>query len=190
MKEGVFLQKHEAVMNDMRFSLQQVERAKPIISELLKGGEIKAVEGTDEEICLMLDRTCGIDYFQVYNNTGLVWGIGSRFQKVWSKPFNTFTVRRSRQSGADTEYKKRQFAIKHNGTYPQLTMQGYYHSTTGEILSLAIAKTVDLMEYIEKNQNNIPVQYTHEDKIGQASFFVVDWSLFQNAGYKLLMWER
>jgi hypothetical protein len=173
----------------MQYSLEQVEKAKPIIANLLNGGEIKAVEGSQEEICLMLDRTCGIDYFQIYPKTGLIWGIGSRFQKTYGKPFNTFTVRRSRESGAETEFIKRLYAIKHNCIYPQLTMQGYYSDKTGEILSLAIAKTKDIMQYILDNKQNIKVQYTHEDKIGQASFFIVNWQDFMKQGYKCLVWE-
>ena len=46
------MDKYKAVMKDMNYSLKQVERAKPIIKSLLNGGEIKAVEGNDNEICL------------------------------------------------------------------------------------------------------------------------------------------
>ena len=177
-------------MKDMRYSLEQVEKAKPIIAKLLNGGEIKAVEGNDDEICKMLDLTCGTDYFQVYNKSGLVWGIGSRFQaiKTGFKPYNSFTIRKSRESGAVTEFEKRQFAIKHNGTYPQLTMHGYYDATTRDILSLAIAKTVDIWEYIEKNE--CAERKTGTNHIGQATFIVINWLDFEKKGYKIYKYER
>lgn len=185
---------HKAVMNDMKYSLKQVERAKPIIKDLLNGGEIKAVEGEENEICKMLDLTCGTDYFQIYskndkNLDGLVWGVASRFQKVRHgfKPYNTFTIRRSRESGAATEYAKRKFAIKHGGTYPFLTMQGYYDSQTEEILSLAIAKTTDIFDAIENGLYSI--RETGYEQIGQATFFVVDWDVFKKNGYNLKLYQ-
>lgn len=189
LKEGAFLLKHEVVMKDMRYSLEQVEKAKPIIKQLLNGGEIQTVEGDDNEVCLMLDRTCGTDYFQIYEKTGLVWGIGSRFQPIGNgqKPWNTFTIRRSRDNGSVTEFAKRQYAIKHNGVYPYLTMHGYYNQDTREIISLAIAKTADIWEYIEKGLAK--VQHTNSYQIGQSSFFIVNWREFERFGYKLLKYE-
>lgn len=184
------MNKVETVMKDMRFSLEQVERAKPIIAKLLGGGEIKAVEGDDNEICLMLDRTCGTDYFQVYEQTGIVWGVGSRFQSIRSgaKPYNSFTIRRSRKSGAMTEFDKRRYAIKKNGVYPYLTMQGYYDENTRDILSLAIARTVDIWECIENN--NCIVRQTGYWQIGQSTFYVIDWTMFEKLGYKLLKYSK
>lgn len=185
---------NSAVMKDMNYSLKQVERAKPIIRKLLNGGEIKAVEGDDNEICKMLDLTCGTDYFQIYtkqdkNLEGLVWGVASRFQAVrhGCKPFNTFTIRKQRASGTRTEYDKRKFAIKHGGTYPYLTMQGYYDVETEEIVSLAIAKTTDIFDAIDKGFCTI--RRTGSYQIGQATFFVVDWDFFENSGYNIKRWQ-
>lgn len=184
------LNKEETVLKDMRYSLEQVERAKPIIAKLLNGGEIKAVEGNDDEICRMLDLTCGTDYFQIYSDKGLVWGIGSRFQSVKSgyKPFNTFTIRKARESGKLTEFDKRKYAIKHNGVYPFLTMHGYYDENTREILSLAIAKTVDIWECIENG--HCKERYTNQNQIGQAVFYYIDWKEFEKQGYQLLKYEK
>lgn len=116
-----------AVMSDMRRSMNRVERARPIIANLLNGGEIIPVEGDDNEVCKLLDMTCGTDYLQAYKDKGLVWGVASRIQTVKRgfKPYNTFTVRKARETGATTEYEKRAYAIKHGGVYPFLTMQAY-----------------------------------------------------------------
>ena len=101
-------------MQDMRKSMAFVDKAKPIIAKLLKGGEIMQVEGDDNEVCKMLDMTCGTDYFQVYNSLGLAWGVASRVQSIniGGRPFNTFTVRKARESGVETEYEKRKRAIE------------------------------------------------------------------------------
>lgn len=180
-------------MQDMRFSLLQVEKARPIIKKLMNGGEIKAVEGRDDEICMMLDQNCGTDYFQMYGKgeklDGVVWGVGSRFQSVWhgSKAFDTFTIRLSRESGADTEFKKRKLAIERNGVYPWLTMHGYYDEETGEILSLAIARTKDIWECIEKG--HCITRKTGQGQIGQATFYVVGWDKFKDLGYPIKVWR-
>lgn len=187
------LDKNRAVMHDLRYSLAQVEKARPIIKRLMNGGEIKAVEGRDDEICLMLDRNCGTDYFQIYGNgdklDGVVWGVGSRFQSVWhgGKTFDTFTIRLSRESGADTEFKKRKLAMDRNGIYPYLTMHGYYDEKTGDILSLAIARTRDIWECIEKG--HCIVRKTGESQIGQSTFYVVDWNKLKALGYPIKVWK-
>lgn len=186
--------KYEAVMRDMKTSLEQVRRAAPIIQEIMGGGEIKAVEGSDNEILVMLDVNCGTDYFYKFDKTNskqkqdLVWGIGSRFQPA-KKAWNTFTIRRTREdTGADTEYAKRKWAIDHNGVYPYLTLHGYYDGETGEILSLAIARTVDIWDAINKGLCRI--QHTGKAQIGQSTFFVVDWAEMKRQGYKIHVYER
>lgn len=186
LKEGVPMQNSSVVMKDMRESISYLEKAKPIISKMLNGGTITPVEGDDNEICKMLDRTCGTDYFQVYEDKGIVWGIASRFQKIQNgyRPYNTFTVRKSRESGAQTEYEKRKNAIKCNGVYPYLTLQAFVNSETKDILSLAIAKTSDIIDYIENGYAE--EKHTGFFQIGQASFYVLQWGDMQKKGYKVL----
>ena len=179
----------QIVINDMRRSMAFVDKAKPILKRLFNGGEVMTVEGDDNQVCRMLDMTCGTDYFQIYSDKGLVWGVASRVQNIKDgcKPYNTFTVRKARESGAKTEYEKRQEAIKHGGLYPYLTMQGYVN-TSDDILSIAIAKTTDIMEFVEKGLAY--ENHTRADKIGQAAFYVVDWRKFKTYGYKLIGWQR
>lgn len=163
-----------------------VAKAEPIIKRLLNGGDILPVEGSDNEVCTMLDLTCGIDYFHVYQS-GLTWGIGSRMQYKCVKGWDTFTVRMARESGVKTEYEKRRYAIEHHGQYPFLTMQGYFDKND-DLLSLAIARTVDVLECVEKSIGYY--KHTGADKVGQAQFFVVPWAEMKNAGYKVLIYER
>lgn len=169
--------------------MKYVEDARPVIEKLLngqqdKGDRLMSVEGSDDEVCRMLDLTCGTDYFQVYNDRGLVWGIASRMQEVDSRPFNTFTVRKARESGAKTEYEKRKDAIKRGGVYPFLTMQGYVDKQTENLLSLAIAKTTDIMEFVENGW--AITRHTGAEQKGQAFFYVVSWDDMEKHGYKVL----
>ena len=181
-------------MKDLQFSLAQVEKARPIIKKLMGGGEIKPVEGRDDEICLMLDQNCGTDYFQIFGNghklDGVVWGVGSRFQKVCHgcKPFDTFTIRKERESGAKTEFEKRKLAIERNGIYPYLTMHGYYDESNGEILSLAIARTKDIWQCIE--EGHADERHTGENQIGQAKFFYLYWDKVKNLGFPIKIYRK
>ena len=182
--------KTKVVAYDMRWSSDVVEKAEPIIASLLKDGELLKVEGSDNEVLKMLDLTCGIDYYRKTNFNDLVWGIGSRVQVVYDgdKAWNTFTMRKSRDSGAPTEFEKRKYAIEHGGEYPYLMMHVYVEKSTGEVMSLAIARTSDVIDAIE---NNIGYQRkTGSDQIGQACFFVVPWSDMLEAGYKVSIYDR
>lgn len=178
----------KAVMSDMRQSMSRVEKAKPIIAQILNGGEIIPVEGDDNEVCKLLDMTCGTDYLQAYKDKGLVWGVASRIQTIKQgyKPYNTFTVRKARESGAVTEYEKRAYAIKHGGVYPFLTMQAYVDENDN-FLSIGIAKTTDIMDFVEKGLAD--TNHTGKQQIGQAAFYVCRWSKMQENGYKVLTWH-
>ena len=168
--------KEEAVMKGLQVSKERLEKARPIISKLLHGGRILPVEGDPNEICHILDLTCGTDYMQIYDDKDIVWGIASRIQTYdpdRGRPFNTFTIRNKRESGQKTEYEKRRDAINRGGIYPYLTMQAYVNARSGEIDSLAITKTTDLMDFIIKK--NPEVKHTGDEQIGQAEFFVVRW---------------
>lgn len=176
---------NEAVERDMRKSMAYVDAIQPVVQKLL-GGEFMPVEGEENPVCQMLDRTCGTDYFQVYRQRRLVWGVASRVQEIWDgcKPFNTFTVRKSRASGVKTEYEKRKDAIRSGGVYPYLTLQAYVNDKTGALMSLAVVRTEDLMKYVESGKAK--EKHTGEKQIGQAAFFTVDWQGFHDAGYRIL----
>ena len=176
---------NEAWRDDMRKSMAFVDNARPIIAQLLNGGRIMQVEGDDNEICRMLDTTCGTDYFQVYEKSGLVYGIASRFQ--YGKNWASFTVRKARQSGAMTEYEKRRRAIERGGIYPFLTMQAYIDEKTGCVNALGIAKTTDLMEFVDFGLAQ--EQHTRHDKIGQAAFYVAYWDKMKQAGYNVMVYD-
>lgn len=146
------------------------------------------VEGINNDVCKLLDATCGIDYLNVYDKNNRVLGIANRIQ--WIKPpyppYNTFTIRKGRESGADTEFKKRVAQIKEGGLYPELTMHTYVESGTDKILSLAIARTKDVIDYILKF--NPPIRLS-KDEHGTAWFYCCDWNDMIDKNYYLLKCE-
>lgn len=180
-----------AVKADMRKSMRFVRIAQPIIQKLMGGGQMMAVEGDENEVCRMLDMTCGTDYFHVFREKGLVWGVASRIQdydpRKGHKPFNTFTIRKARASGAATEYEKRVYAIKSRGVYPFLTMQAYVNTQSGEVQSLALCKTTDLMDYVERGFAR--ERHTGAEQRGQAAFFYASWDDMARRGYKVLRFD-
>ena len=67
-------------------------------------------------------------------------------------------------------------------------MHGYYDEDTEEIISLAIAKTKDIWDCIEKK-----FCYTMEtryNQIGQSSFYCLSWDKMVREGYKIKVWEK
>jgi len=134
-------------------------------------GDFEIVEGvTKYKMAKTLDQLAGIDLW-FFNTNKAIRGVANRIQfgkKCWA----TFTIRRSRESGAKTEYEKRKYTIEHDWLYPILTLQGYIDES--KVLGFAIAKTEDIIWMID--HGFYKVRHTGEGQIGQADFFVVSWS--------------
>ena len=185
------MNKEEHVYNDMSASVRRLMKAKPIIKKMLGGGDIVQVEEIDNEVCGMLDKSAGIDYFQVYEDKGkqpgFSWGLASRFQV--GKSWDTFTIREERESGVATEYDKRKKAIEKNGVYPYLTVHGYVSDDGLEVIkSMAIARTKDIFECIDANL--CWRSHTKADKVGQAGFIAVSWNTVIEHGYPIVIYSN
>ena len=168
----------------MRLSMDMVEKHQAVIKRLIGCSEISRVEGDDHEVLLMLDRTCGVDYYAT-NTDGLTFAVASRFQRTTEKsptPWDTFTIRAERISGAKTEFEKRKQAIERGAEYPHLTMHGYVDQS-GNLLSMAIAKTSDIFDCIDKGYYS--ENHTGSAQKGQASFYVVWWNEMKKRGYHI-----
>ena len=129
-------------------------------------GTFYSIEGhlkDNNELQQVLDFA-GIDY--MYAENGLVKGLAMRIQK--GKCWDTFTIRKSRYSGTETEFEKRKFAIENYGIYPYFTVQAYIEDD--KLSGLAICKTKDLWDMILKNRC-----YTVKCS-DNASFYIVKWS--------------
>ncbi len=171
-----------AVKRDMaRSSVYVEEKVKPVIEELLPFWHMMKVEGRENEVCQLLDMSCGIDYLLHSEQSSLVLGVASRVQ--YGKNYRTFTVRKDRASGVLTEHQKRTQAISQGGLYPMYSVQSYIDDD-GELAGLGIVRTADLSEFISRGLAR--EKKTGADKIGQAEFYVCTWDKLKYAGYNVL----
>lgn len=149
----------------------------PIIKESLGGGDLLQMENRpDIELAKILDMKAGIDGWHIKGD--LMRGIACRCQDRID--YRSFTIRKSRASGARTEYEKRREAITSPGgfLFPAITVQSYAKTTQGPVLSIGIAFTKDVIEYIDKG-------LAHVKPVSNAEFWVVDWFKFRQQGYLL-----
>jgi len=157
----------------------------PEIANIIGGGQVISVESQTDEMRKRLDISSGIDYWQLLP-IGMR-GIASRIQVAGEEsPFNTFTVRLGRDTGSDTEWKKRKYAVETEGIlYPWYTIQAYVESKHGNLQSAAIIRTRDLVNYVKKSMPLPPIK-----RCENASFIVCDWDDIKATGYQLHLWSR
>jgi hypothetical protein len=148
----------------------------PMIKDEICGGRAIVMEGRpDAELARILDMNAGIDCWQIMDGGGLR-GIACRVQKG-EKVWGTFTVRKARATGAETEYAKRKKAIysESGQIYPHFTIQAYSQTETGPIMAVAICRTKDLIDFIDPEKTQ--VKHT-----SNACFFVCEWAEMQRQG--------
>lgn len=136
-------------LNDLNKSNKAfVEIVWPNIKNLLHDGEIMPIEiMRDNEVARSLDVLAGIDFWQTIEGHG-ARGIASRVQ-FGSIDWGTFTIRKSRDSGARTEFDKRKEAIESDMfVYPHVTVHAYVDGDN--LLSAGIAKTKNIFDAISK----------------------------------------
>lgn len=162
----------------------------PASRHMLGGGEIVPVESmADAQMATLLDQYSGIDAWHLSNNSQ-IRGIASRVQ--WAdKPWNTFTVRYKRNSGAKTEYEKRKHDISQDAgwLYPHVTVQAYISGNKGgdgELLSVAMIKTKSLISACDEilegvvNQKDGGIRRT-----SNASFIWASWDWLERNRYEI-----
>lgn len=155
---------------------------KPHAMRLLRG-EFEIVESvTQSRVAQLLDVLAGIDLWFFDTERG-VMGVANRVQ--WGdKSWRTFTIRKSRDSGARTEFEKRCEAIQGGWLYPQLTLQAYVTRDRQRLLSFAIAYTRDIIALLERGEGE--VRKTGSAQHGQAEFYVLGWDTLREHNCKLL----
>lgn len=165
------------VVKDMSWSSTAFEMIVwPTISERCGGGEIERVEGLDKA---RLDIYAGIDAWQYVSKDGAMRGIASRVQYDTGKygyPYNTFTIRWSRQN-SKTEYEKRRDAIfgKMGYVWPYFTVQAYLDNEKTGLVSCGVIKTKDLYSFVDLYGTD--GFKTVENKDGSSSFKIVPWDM-------------
>ena len=146
----------------------------PPLLNLFGGGTVLPVEGAVGELEQKLDREAGIDSV-MFSERG-VYGIASRVQ--FDENYRSFTVRKKRRSGKQTEWEKLLQAKLSGAMTPSLTVQAYIDRTNMRLLDAAVICTPDLVRWIENNP--CKTRTTGWDQHGQADFWVVPWAKLRN----------
>lgn len=150
------------------------------IAEVKLDGRFDLVENMADEMKRALDIQAGVDLWLV-QNTGGIRGVASRVQR--GKNWRTFTIRKERRTGVETEYAKRREALNNELLYPALTLHGYVTADGEALLGFAVAQTRDLIAMIEQHQYD-DVKMTREDRNdGIATFYVIAWDNVQGRGH-------
>ena len=92
----------------------------PEVNKVLTGEFIIVENVMNNDIADILDQQSGIDALYV-NDTG-IRGVAIRIQ--YGQAWDTFTIRKSRESGARTEYLKRKESIEKNSVYLKKIQSG------------------------------------------------------------------
>ncbi len=177
------------VGRDLASSAHDFERVVwPAVGRLFFGeGELIPVETDNGLLARRWDALAGVDAWQVRDGTGMR-GIASRVQWIrpGGSPYNTFTVRKSRDSGALTEFEKRLRALDNPAgwLYPVLTIQAYVAEPRGHgaLLSAAAAKTADVIQMIRDGR-------ARESRTWNAEFYHVAWGAMRRAGCEIRVWS-
>jgi hypothetical protein len=166
------------VEKDMKWSSKLfLEEVWPMVKKHFGGGELMPMEGRpDMELATLLDMRAGIDGWHLMEDGG-IRGIASRIQKgdkVWA----TFTVRKSRNTGAATEFEKRKEAIfsGRGQIYPHLTVHAYAKTEAGPVMAAAVCKTSDLIAFIDKGLATVR-------PTDNAEFYACPWHAMKEAGF-------
>lgn len=175
-------------LKDSAFEFQRV--VWPVVRVACGGGELVPVESvTETGFAKQLDTQAGIDAWQIKSSSGLR-GIASRIQ--WddgrpSFPYCTFTIRKQRSSGAETEYEKRLRAIRERQgwLFPYFTVQAYLTQPKrfGDLLSVCVAKTEDVIDMIARD-------LCVTNRTDNALFWIVPWVAMRNEGYDIWSYDN
>lgn len=157
----------------------------PAMQAVFKG-ELMPIESIkDSAVAKLIDMRSGIDAFHLSESKS-IRGMACRVQFIESiqDVYRTFTVRRSRPSGAMTEYTKRKHDIdSHSGwIYPFLTVHGYVtKSDRPSLIVAAVTKTETLIEactLIESRLADNSVGCLRTNKTNET-FYAINWDWLQ-----------
>jgi len=158
-------------------------------------GQVIPVEAvTADEMRRYLDTLAGIDLWLIEERKGIS-GLASRVQ--WGpSAYNSFTIRETRYTGAETELSKRLRAIRSGGRYiyPYWTCQAYITDrpirengrlkSQGKLLSVGVALTEDICTLIIHGQCE---RRTNPDG---NTFAAVFWETMKEYGYEIYTWPN
>ncbi len=136
----------------------------------------------DDRLFNVLDLQADIDAIWSQREYG-VKGMACRVQ--YGHNYKTFTIRKSRPSGASTEHEKLKTAIAnkiYNSFYPHKIIQAYVDDENGILYGYAIANTEDVIKMIDWGRAKI--KKVNND--GAAEFYIVNWGEMKKYGYQIV----
>jgi len=158
---------------------------RPVLLRLI-GGEITRAEGRHDAIGNLLDYRSGIDAFHI-NSRGEVRGIASRIQPA-ERSWDTFTIRVSRHSGAETEYGKGVRALVDPSIISAaLHVQAYvtdYAVPSGGLHSVAVISKRKLFDAVASG-----LGFYRVNGNDMNTFVAVRWSDLQRRGVPMKVWR-
>lgn len=125
--------------------------------------EVYSTENHDSGLEKFLDQETGIDAL-IVSDDGTTYPAACRIQ--FGKCYESFTLRRSRPSGAPTEYYKLHRAKKMGGLMPTYHVQAFIETDKAKV---AIAETVDLLKYADAH----PCEWLKTQE--GETFYVIPW---------------
>ena len=147
-------------------------RIKPYLTPKGMGSRIIHTEtGGNDPLYRSMDIDAGMDVWQIVDGRG-ARGIASRVQTIGpgATMYPSFTIRYSRDSGAETEYTKRIRAMDGGGyAFPLITCQAYYRNKR-DFLGCAVARTRDIYKAIRLSPDSM-----RKVNGGGETFLVVWW---------------
>lgn len=166
----------EGFKRDLKWSQQAfIQLVWPCVKYFLGNGLLKSVElYTEKGFARELDTLAGVDAWQVMNEEG-IRALAQRTQKIKAgyEPFNTFTIREKRLTGAKTEFEKLTRAIivepQRGFLHPAITCQAYVDEDLTQCLSACLVRTKDLISFAHSHYDSLPRNYHDND------FLIVPW---------------
>lgn len=137
----------------------------PALKKIFGAKRIFSTENHDSGLEKFLDQETGIDAL-IVSDDGTTYPAACRIQ--FGKCYESFTLRRSRPSGAPTEYDKLNRAKKVGGLMPTYHVQAFIDGANDKA-KVAIAETVDLLKYIDGHASE-----WRKTSDGET-FFVIPW---------------
>jgi len=153
----------------------------PVIQGRIGGGRIVSIEqnGDRRADFAKADIDAGVDVVQELPD-GQIRYIAVRNQKQNKQldhplSWDSFTIRKERESGVRTELEKRSNAIKNGCVYPYLWIHSYLETEIGPWAKTGIIQTRDLIEFVNNPENKFKITERQVMRNGAATFLVAWW---------------
>jgi len=165
-------------------SIESFNRLRPILIRWFHGGEILSIESCRNVPLLLALDQLGLDFLHRQDGKGR---FGSSRIQFTERPFDTFTIRRTRDSGTMTEYDK--IIDSTAGTIGSYWfVQAYCHPVTNEVLAAAMVDRDVLKTML--TSGTYAIKHTKPGAEGGAAFLVIRWEDIQKCDLPIKIYRK